>query len=692
MKGVIEETVYGSDEFTSYMQRYAKNGSNYQMKQNRADETLRKLDAYPTKIKANQKVYIHDTENIVTDKKGNRYYGSINGPQVYGGGSDALHYFKSLTTAQLMEIIAKEGLKETDFQGNGKYGLTTGNKSYISIDGIYDAETDTFKADANDVKEYINTIYDYKTALEEANAAQEELNSGRGGLAKTLGETQPQLVNAIKQYSELFGQVHQLDSEGAYKTNAQGEYLYANDATQDKFADIINNILKTAPANLEGNEVTIYLQNALSKAIDNIDDEAIKKQLENSLKEIESNLERTGSYTWVGIKDSLDRYTASLKTANTALEEITENGAMASETFDDLAQSLDNLSLEDVYNSFGADQIEEATQYVDGLINAMKNLQFGYDENTGAVKANADALEYVRDAQEKAAKGKIKSMIQDLAATKASSEMQVGYIDAQIAAIDSMIRYLGAESTQAVDTNIMMADADTEYAKVFGDVTDKTTTGYEDITGASAKWAETTVYNIAGVTEAWSEYWKAVRNGDSNANDLLARAKGAAGGYFKGSDGKSAADNFKKATGIDLSGINGLSSSNEKVVAKRQELESYLQGLRLAREKYAKNVSLAETQISYLEGLFNSDLSHYGSSSSKENKTNITTYIGKLEEIYNVLRKIEGVEQRLSNIDAFMKIARGADYAKYALEKVSDTQEQYALNIERIAQQKFREQ
>ncbi len=182
--------------------------------------------------------------------------------------------------------------------------------------------------------------------------------------------------------------------------------------------------------------------------------------------------------------------------------ELKENGNITSETFDDLAQTMDNLSLEDVFESFGSGEVEEATKYIDGLIEAMKNLDVQYDMNTGAVKVNAESLEYLRDAQERAAKGKIQAMIKDLAASKASAEMQVGYIDAQIAAIDAMINYLDAQGEQTVSVDQMMAEADTEYAKVFGQVTDNATSAYKNLTGDNATWAEATIHNIAQVTDA----------------------------------------------------------------------------------------------------------------------------------------------------------------------------------------------
>ena len=133
---------------------------------------------------------------------------------------------------------------------------------------------------------------------------------------------------------------------------------------------------------------------------------------------------------------------------------------------------------------------------------AMKNLDVQYDMNTGAVKVNAESLEYLRDAQERAAKGKIQAMIKDLQASKATAETQVGYIDAQIAAIDAMIKYLDAQGEQTVNVDQMMAEADTEYGKVFGQVVDNTTNAYKDLTGNNATWAEATIHNIAAVTDA----------------------------------------------------------------------------------------------------------------------------------------------------------------------------------------------
>ena len=519
-----------------------------------------------------------------------------------------------------------------------------------------------------------------------------------------LKKKQEKDIGAQSLYESLTG----LKGATAEKITSIGTLYDRGDFMKDSKGKVVDDYDDVSKQNKENiNKINELMAEAINSAKDYVNDtdiglalvakineqlegsdlnDDVKKYLQKIRQEIEDEMPRTGTHTWAGIKDSLDKYTESLKTANNALIELKENGNITSETFDDLAQTMDNLSLEDVFESFGSGEVEEATKYIDGLIEAMKNLDVQYDMNTGAVKVNAESLEYLRDAQERAAKGKIQAMIKDLAASKASAEMQVGYIDAQIAAIDAMINYLDAQGEQTVSVDQMMAEADTEYAKVFGQVTDNATSAYKNLTGDNATWAEATIHNIAQVTDAWSKYWQAVRTGSVNANELLKSAKDVSKGYFSGSDA------FQKATNINLKDINGLSGSDSKVKAKKAELESYKQGLLEARAKYGKTVSLYQGRIEYLQGLLNSDLSKLGSkssgSSSKETEQKISEYIGKLWEIYNVINKIEAAEKRLGVLEKANSKAYGKAAANLMAERLRLSKQTAQLRHQELLEQK----
>ena len=66
-------------------------------------------------------------------------------------------------------------------------------------------------------------------------------------------------------------------------------------------------------------------------------------------------------------------------------------------------------------------------------------------------------------------------------------------------------------------------------------------------------------------------------------------------------------------------------------------------------------------------------------------------YIGQLEEIYNILRKIEGVEARLNNLEDYSDLAHGRDKAKYLQEEIDMTEELVGLNKDLLAAQKYME-
>jgi len=605
------------------------------------------------------------------------------------------------------EVKEKIGEKKTGLEGNGisemggelipthsgfeelyKYWKDSG-KQLDKRDNIwetiglnkYDSAFGEYSLDELD--EMLRRYDEALTKYEELKKRQE-----KDGEAKVLHDS---IANLTGKTADKITSIGTLYDRADFMKNSKGEATdnYNDVSTQNK--ENINTVNKlmaeavnAAKDYVNDTDIGLALVAKINEQLEqsNLNDD-VKNYLKKVRQEIEDEMPRTGTHTWAGIKDSLDKYTESLKTANNALLELKENGQMSTETFDDLAQSLDNLSLEDVFESFSADNVDEATKYIDGLVEAMKNLDVQYDMNTGAVKVNADALEYLRDAQERAAKGKIQAMIKDLAASKASAEMQVGYIDAQIAAIDAMIGYLDAQGDQTVNTDQMMAQADTEYGKVFGQVTDNTVNAYKDLTGDNATWAETTIHNIANVTDAWSKYWQAVRNGSGNAKELLKKAKDVSSGYFKDTN------SFSKATNIKLDDINGLSGNDSKVQAKKEELKKYKQGLLEARAKYGKTVSLYQGRIEYLQGLLNSDLSKLGTGKNgKDKEKQITEYIGKLWEIYNVINKIEAAEKRLGILEKANSKAYGKAAANLMKERLRLSKSTLELRRNELLQQK----
>lgn len=113
-------------------------------------------------------------------------------------------------------------------------------------------------------------------------------------------------------------------------------------------------------------------------------------------------------------------------------------------------------------------------------------------------------------------------------------------------------------------------------------------------------------------------------------------------------------------------------------------------------EKGYNTISALEAKmksINSMQGLLN-DMSTKGLGRlglGKEDAAEIDKYIGKLQEIYNILRQIEGIEARISNLEDYSDIAHGQAKAAYLAEQVDLTQQLVAKNEELLAAQKYME-
>lgn len=644
LKGAIQSTIYGNEQYVNFMNKYDDDyGQVADARQFQAEEKARldkKYKDVTVTYVVNMKDYDPSTGMSTTTPIMKTAKGFDAMRKLYNDGGKS--YFQDSSDFKWYQLLLMGGTPTT-------YGYADNG------------------FDIHDIKE---DIKDYNVVVDKTTESEKKLTEGTTKLHDALAAVPWKNTDFISS----IGSAYDISS---FYTDTNKDGILGNDGDEldktaaNKFTSIMADAVNAAKDEVTDSDIGLAMLEVINKQLeDGSLDEGVRAQLQKVKKEIEDSMPRTGTYTWSGIKDTLDGYSKDLKKANKALEELNENGYVASDTFDDFAQSLDSLNIKDVFESFDANNVDEATNYINGLVEAMKNLDVEYDLNTGAVRMNAEALEYIQDAQERAAKGKIKALIKDLAASKAAAEMQVGYIDAQIAAVDAMIKYIDAQGDATVNTDTMMAQADAEYAKVFGDVTDKATQGYSDLTSNSAEWAKVTIHNIAEVTDAWSKYWQAVRDGSANANELLKNAQEVSEGFFKNTD------NFYDATKIDLSGINGLSANSEKVQAKKKELESYKQGLMEARTQYGKTVALYEGKISYLQSLLDADLSKWGSSGGgKDKKKEIEKYIGQLKEIFNILNRIEVLSHRLGTLDSYADVAQGQKYGDLLHERLGYNEE-----------------
>ena len=536
--------------------------------------------------------------------------------------------------------------------------------------------------DPVDMDELRQWLTEYQAAEEAYNEAVQKMSSGAKQLYEGIKSLKGESVQKVMTIGSIFATG---ENEDFYTTKEDGTQTQSKEQSEaeGQYAEIMAAAIEKAKDKVNESDIGLAMLEHINKQLEAGDlKDGVKAQLEKVKKEIEDEMPRTATFTWSGIAKSLDSYSSALQTTNKALEELNETGAISFETFEELAKTLDSLSIEDIYASFDVSDSEEAMQYVEGLVAAMDDLELKYDANTGAIQMNADALNYLQDAQERAAKGKIKNTIKELAASKATAESQVAYIEAQMAAVKAMMDYMNLQGDNQISVQDMMSAANSAYTSAFGKEMENVRNNYKTITGDSLEWAETTIHHIADVTNAWSQYWAAVKGGSVDAGELKKTAEKLSKGYF------GSKEDFYEGSNIKISEAEGVVASSKEGQAYYKQLETYYEGLRKAKVQYSETVSMYESSISLLNSLYNADLSKWGSGSKDKA---VKEYISQLEEMLDLITHIERENQKLSLYKNLYDIQTGkkaVDNLRTQIELVEhlteDYEKAYNLQVNRL--------
>lgn len=470
LKDAIQGTIWGNEnkQFISYMNQY-------DTQHGKIEAANAKRDEYYEKMK-NKYKDVTVTVQFTGDA-------AILGPSTYKG---------------FDEILNKS------FNENGKKGsgdmFYHDDSEYNFLQKLFRTQTFvSWRSDDGSLKELRKDMEKYNALVDEAVETQKTLNSGAVKLHDSLAKVDAGSLGYYQQIGNMY------DISSFQKTDKNGKTTTDEEAVT-QFTEIMSKAVDKGKEYAVDSDIGLAMLEVINEQLKNPDalKEGVEEQLKAVKKEIEDEMTHTQTFTWSGILDSVNRYSEDLKTTNAALKELDESGAITNDTFADLAKTLDTLDLKDVFASF--ENGDDAIAYVNRLVQAIDDLDTAYDINTGYVKVNQDSLELLQDAQERAAKGKIKAMINELAASRAAAASNVALIDAQISAIDAMIGYVQASGENTIDTDKMMAEANEQYQADFAKQMQGVEGSYQKITGDSAKWAEATLNNIGEVADAWSQY------------------------------------------------------------------------------------------------------------------------------------------------------------------------------------------
>ena len=468
-----------------------------------------------------------------------------------------------------------------------------------------------------------------------------DLQTERNRLMEEYNISSAEEVENAKKMKEILGQFSDnsaalFDEVGLFDEDAMG--LLEN--LQDSGA--LKNIL--ANFGVGDKEGTKALTDSLVNIINTTDDDELKKAAQDKLNKVFKTIEVKGTMSWKELGKTLDSASEDLRKMNSIMEEFNEAGGLSLDTFTDLCDVLDSMDLSAIFDTGKMDQ----------YIAALDQLKLGFDESTGTITANGAALQSLQDIQQAATQAKLQQTAQSLEADKAALQAQIYGIEAEIAANNLLIEYLGKQGDARIDIDTIAAQGQVNYNNTMQQAATQTAGLYQDMTAQSSAWATAAITNAASVGDAIKKAMAGelgTANLSAYLSDLVSNMQYKSTGSYaqldvlKGSDGKVKASDAVAA----------LQAYNSKGQNTINELYSQMKAI--------------ESMQGLLNTMSTADLSKLGTSGSGDSK-DVEKYIGQLKEIYNILNRIQLLEHRLSTLDSYADIAQGEEYGRLLRERL----------------------
>lgn len=521
-------------------------------------------------------------------------------------------------------------------------------------------------SDTEDAKKYELT----KEQIEELKKQKEEY--------LTQLDKELELVNGVAEAEQWYNaQLQMSNMLKAMNTEDQAylnslESLFTTEDMTAKGAEEYSNSLKQA---LESEgfksmdtdaEKYNYLARFYEKNADKMSKE-VQEQWEEILGEAFDDLEIAVPKSLTEIAKELTTMGNKLITMNEITSKFVENGGLALDEFTELAGIIDGIDLKSLGQMGG--------NGIDAYIDAIDKLNLSYDENTGLITMNGQALDTLQNIQEIQTKSKIAGLIADLKASRATTETQLAYIDAQIAATEAAMKATQANAGSTVTADQIKADANNEFNTLFDKSMTQIAKEYQNDITNQGKWSGAILSNIGKVSEAWSKYFVALKDGSAESlQKLKSDAENMAKKLTDPNANTYSWEGTSDYSGIDWTQYDTLTTGSDKSKQLYNELEEYLNKLKNTRKEYQATLDLTNKEIGFLEKLYNSDLSKFGLDAEGANKE-LKLYLGKLKEIYNILNRIGLLEHRLNTLDTYSDIAEGELYGEYLQNRVELTEE-----------------
>ena len=437
-----------------------------------------------------------------------------------------------------------------------------------------------------------------------------------------------QMYDLLKQMNDVSAEW--VDRFGLFDENAENLLLKWKDS------GVWSNLMDTFK--IDENAATQLLTSQLVDIIENTDDAELRKVAQEKLDKVFKGITVSGIMSWSELGEGLESASEDLRKMNNLLKEFKETGGFTLDTFIDLCDILDTINMSDVFD----------TKQMNKYLNALENLELGFDASTGMITANKDALINLEEIQEMVTKAKLKQMSQNLEADKASLLSQIYCIQAEISANEALIEELEKKGDADIELKDLQIESTTNYSGKMLEASKLAANLYYDMTRANTEWAKTSITNAAQVGDAV----KAAMTGNLGQANL--------GSYLK----NLVKDWKYEATG-SYAQLELLQDDKGRINAKKA-----IEALKAYNQKGQNTIDDLYAQIKNIEGMqgllnkmADSDLSKLGTDLDDASDS-AEKYIGKLWEIFNIIHKIEAAEKRLAILEKANANARGKAYSE----------------------------
>ena len=412
----------------------------------------------------------------------------------------------------------------------------------------------------------------------------------------------------------------------------------------------------------------VYIRDNLLKKILESDDlsEEGKAKVQKMLDEWFSGLSVNPDINWKQFSTEIVKVGETMKKIDGIMEDLADDNHITIDSFLALGEVITEL----MNNMEGLGELGK----LDELGSVLKNLKVEFDENAGALTVNGDAMKDMAKLETALVKAKLITLKTTIMSNLMEAEARKIALQSEIDATKNTIERIKTECDAEVTAAEVRAIANDEYGKALADDADQMGDIYETMTGYSKTWATTTIKYITKVDEAFGKLgtgqlaWEDIEKEITKIQEGLTWS-----GYnWIGLDEDDPDDAyFDKA---DL-----LASLNEYLTTLNNSMDSTLDSIENYRSMLLTIDDLLKADD--LSGLF-----------GDTGKEELEKYVGQLEEIYNLLRKIEGIESRLSHLEKYDKLTYGKDKAQFLQERVKLSQQLNNNYTELLAKQKYIEQ